>query len=44
MTKEIKWWRNTCERYVSFLNIMGFRDRVFRESYERNNSQKTRQL
>ena len=27
-------WNNTCNRFVAFLDIMGFRDRVFRESHE----------
>lgn len=27
-------WENTCERYVAFLDIMGFKDMVFRESHE----------
>lgn len=27
-------WNPTCERFVAFLDIMGFRDRVYRESHE----------
>lgn len=27
-------WTTTCNRFVAFLDIMGFRDRVFRESHE----------
>jgi hypothetical protein len=33
MAKKIKYWNNTCERFVVFLDIMGFRDRVFRGSH-----------
>jgi hypothetical protein len=35
MTNEFENWDNTCERYVAFLDIMGFRERVFREDHSR---------
>lgn len=31
--KKLK-WHPTCKRFVAFLDIMGFRDRVYRESHE----------
>ncbi len=34
MARKIEGWIITCDRYVAFLDIMGFRDRVFRESHE----------
>jgi hypothetical protein len=34
MAKKKGGWINTCERFVAFLDIMGFRDRVFRESHK----------
>jgi hypothetical protein len=34
MTEEIENWNITCNRFVAFLDIMGFRDRVYRESHE----------
>jgi hypothetical protein len=34
MAEKIKNWNPTCERFVAFLDIMGFRDRVFRESHD----------
>jgi len=33
MAKKIKKWNPTCKRFVAFLDIMGFRDMVFRESH-----------
>ncbi len=35
MAEEASGWESTCERYVAFLDIMGFRDMVFRESHEK---------
>jgi hypothetical protein len=34
MVKKIKNWIPTCNRFVAFLDIMGFRERVYRESHE----------
>lgn len=34
MPKITSVWKNTCKRYVAFLDIMGFRDMVFRESHD----------
>lgn len=28
-------WNTTCKRFVAFLDIMGFKDKVFRESHEK---------
>ncbi len=33
MEEETK-WNDTCDRFVAFLDIMGFKDRVFREEHE----------
>jgi len=35
MAEKAVGWENTCERYVAFLDIMGFKDIVFRESHEK---------
>lgn len=34
MEKKADTWNKTCNRFVAFLDIMGFRDRVYRESHE----------
>jgi hypothetical protein len=34
MAEKLEGWNPTCERFVAFLDIMGFRDRVFRETHE----------
>jgi hypothetical protein len=34
MAEKIVGWNPTCKRFVAFLDIMGFKDRVFRESHE----------
>jgi len=34
MAKKPKVWKTTCKRYVAFMDIMGFRDKVFRESHD----------
>jgi hypothetical protein len=34
MAEKLKGWNPTCKRFVAFLDIMGFRDRVFRGSHE----------
>jgi hypothetical protein len=34
MAEKIQDWKTTCERYVAFLDIMGFRERVFRDSHK----------
>jgi hypothetical protein len=34
MAEKIDGWNPTCKRFVAFLDIMGFRERVFRESHE----------
>jgi hypothetical protein len=35
MTKKIKGWNPTCERFVAFLDIMGFKNLVDRNSHEK---------
>jgi hypothetical protein len=35
MIDEFKNWNPTCNRFVAFLDIMGFRDRVFREDHDK---------
>jgi hypothetical protein len=34
MVERKKAWNNTCNRFVAFLDIMGFKDMVFRKSHE----------
>jgi len=34
MAEEKVKWVDTCDRYVAFLDIMGFKDRVYREKHE----------
>lgn len=34
MEKKKGGWKTTCERFVAYLDIMGFKDRVYRESHE----------
>lgn len=34
MAEEASGWDDTCERFVTFLDIMGFKDRVYRENHE----------
>jgi hypothetical protein len=35
MAKRKEKWATTCERYVAFLDIMGFKDMVYRNSHEK---------
>jgi hypothetical protein len=35
MTEELKGWEDTCERFVAFLDIMGFKDRLQRDGHEK---------
>ncbi len=33
MNEEKEKWKNTCNRFVAFMDIMGFQDRVFRDNH-----------
>jgi hypothetical protein len=34
MTTQEKRWEPTCDRFVAFLDILGFKDRIFRDTHE----------